>query len=226
MTIKKLEFVSRPFDGGSNRSLAILTGNGRVLFHDMETDTLTDEINCDEEIIKFSPSFDGKYVACNLSSGHVNVYHVTDRHLRHRAPSKKEPIKRSPKASDSKPIRRQIDRMLDRKKLTNILRLYGEYPENYRVVIWTQLLRLPKNLHLYRGINDLYASSFAEIDKEYPLQDKMALKNLKKLLNNLVSWCPFFNNVNYLPHLVFPFVKVFKNEPLLLFEAVCTVLGK
>lgn len=62
--------------------------------------------------------------------------------------------------------------------------------------------------------------------EEYPLENKIALKNTKRLLNNLVTWCPFFAHVRYLPVFVFPFVKIFQNEPVLCFEALCTILGK
>lgn len=105
--------------------------------------------------------------------------------------------------------------------------MYREYPEAYRSKIWTELLRLPRNKTQFNGINNnSTASHFFELEKEYPLQDKLALKNLKKLLNNLVAWCPFFAHVAYLPVFVFPFVKVFRNEPILCFEAVLTVIGK
>lgn len=122
----------------------------------------------------------------------------------------------------------QMSKVLDVNKLKRILKLYGEYPENYRMTIWCKLLDLPKNINDYRGINDrlMYESSFTRIEQDYPLRDKSALKNLKKLLINLINWCPFFGNVTCLPLLVFPFVKIFKNEPTLLFEAVLTILSK
>lgn len=112
-------------------------------------------------------------------------------------------------------------------KLNKILKQYGEYPENYRITIWSHLLKLPRNKHLYKSINNSrFKSTFTNLENIYPLQDKQALRNLKKLLNNIVSWCPFFANVTYLPLFVFPFVKVFKHEPLLLFEAVCSIISK
>lgn len=93
-SVKKLEFVSRPFDGGSNRLLSILTSNGRLLFYDMQLDGIVDEIKCSQDVVKSTLSFDGKYVACNLSSGEVNVFHVKDYFSkRNTSITKKESIK-------------------------------------------------------------------------------------------------------------------------------------
>lgn len=40
----------------------------------------------------------------------------------------------------------------------------------------------------------------------------------------MVNWSSFFGEVNYLPVFAFPFVKVFKNNPVACFEAVCTLI--
>lgn len=77
-SIRKLEFISRPFDGGSNRLLAILTGNGFLYFYDMEADGILDQIYSQQEIVKITTSYNGKYVACNLSSGEINVYNISN----------------------------------------------------------------------------------------------------------------------------------------------------
>ena len=69
-------------------------------------------------------------------------------------------------------------------------------------------------------------SKYVDLEKTYPIENKVLLKNLKKLLGNLVVWCPFFEIVDYMPLLVFPFVKVFRNEPITCFEAVCTIISK
>lgn len=74
--MRRLEFVSDVFDGGSNRTLTILTSNGKLSFYDMIVNEIIDTIDYECEIIKFTLSFDGRYVACCLSNGDVNVYHV------------------------------------------------------------------------------------------------------------------------------------------------------
>lgn len=118
-----------------------------------------------------------------------------------------------------------MSEILDLEKLLGVLKVYGEYPEVFRGKIWAELLQLPRNKTQYNGISGVATNCF-DLEKDYPLQDKLALKNLKKVLNNLVNWCPFFAHVAFLPVFIFPFVKVFKNEPVLCFEAVLTVIGE
>lgn len=117
--------------------------------------------------------------------------------------------------------------MLDVDKLRAIVKEYGEYPEAYRLKIWTQLLQLPNNKQLYNSfINHTSHNSFETLAIDFPLENKLALQNLRKLLSNLLSWCPHFAHVTYLPILVFPFMKIFQNEPVVCFEAVCTIIRK
>lgn len=47
-----------------------------------------------------------------------------------------------------------------------------------------------------------------------------------RLLCALANWSPIFGETDYLPTLVFPFVKLFQNNQLFLFEIVATVLSK
>lgn len=50
------------------------------------------------------------------------------------------------------------------------------------------------------------------------------MRNLKTVLSVLAHWCPLFSQVDYLPALLFPFVKIFENNALITFEAIYTVL--
>lgn len=49
---------------------------------------------------------------------------------------------------------------------------------------------------------------------------------IHRTLSCLAHWAPFLAKVDYLPELVFPFVKVFKSNPLLSFEVAATVICK
>jgi hypothetical protein len=46
-----------------------------------------------------------------------------------------------------------------------------------------------------------------------------------RLLSALVYWSPIFEDVDFIPYLVFPFVKVFENDTFMAFEIVLTVIG-
>lgn len=103
---------------------------------------------------------------------------------------------------------------------------YWEYPTAYRNIIWATMLKLPKNRTCYAALNNEKSNWFPNIEEDYPLMNKLALKNLKKLLTNLANWCPFFGQVKFLPLFVFPFLKIFENDPVQCFEAVMTIISK
>lgn len=76
-TVKNLKFISEPFDGGSNRILAILSGNGIVYFYNISNETIISKITSDNEVTKCDFSFDGKYIACLESDGEINIYKLS-----------------------------------------------------------------------------------------------------------------------------------------------------
>lgn len=115
---------------------------------------------------------------------------------------------------------------MDTNKLRTILLEYGEYPVTYRTTIWSKILKLPNNRQCYVSIINRLDDNFPNLENEYPLINKRSLKNLKRTLNNIAVWCPFFMKVNFLPLFVFPFIKVFENDPIQAFECAITVLSK
>lgn len=48
---------------------------------------------------------------------------------------------------------------------------------------------------------------------------------MERILSCLAYWSPIFEDLDYLPSLVFPFVKVFWNDLFSCLEVVMTVLG-
>lgn len=48
---------------------------------------------------------------------------------------------------------------------------------------------------------------------------------LRRVLSALAHWAAIFGEVEYLPLVAFPFVKLFQNNPMLCFEVVATVIG-
>ena len=47
-----------------------------------------------------------------------------------------------------------------------------------------------------------------------------------RVLSALAFWSPVFGEADYLPHLAFPFAKLFQNNRLLAFEMLATILSK
>ncbi|XP_075215664.1 TBC1 domain family member 31 [Lycorma delicatula] len=122
-------------------------------------------------------------------------------------------------------LQNEISCLLNVERLRPILKEFGEYPECYRLVIWKNILALPMNRSAF---NALISKGFhivsESVGKAYPLENKHLLSSLKRSMSCLAYWSPLFSQVSYLPEVVFPFVKVFKNDPLACFEAVITII--
>lgn len=119
-----------------------------------------------------------------------------------------------------------MEEVFDIEKLQIILRQYGQYPNAYRVNIWEHVLQLPCNSQFYNMIiKHPIHNNFNDLEKQFALVNKMALLNLKRLLNNLITWCPFFGHVKYLPLFIFPFIKIFHAVPVICFEAIVTIIS-
>ncbi|GJQ76162.1 hypothetical protein Trydic_g1907 [Trypoxylus dichotomus] len=230
-SVKQLSFISQPFDGGANRILSILSSNGIVYFYDMKADMLLSRLSLELEILRYQLSSDGKYLACIITCGRVNVYLLTkyltvpqEESTKDRPEIKKISLKKAPQAINA--IKAKINGVLDNEKLRSILNEFGQFPEDYRAIIWARLLRLPNNQRLYNALINIKPKvPIADFERKYPIESKMALKNLKKVVSNMANWSPFFAEVDYLPEFAFPFVKVFRNDPVACFEAVCTIVA-
>lgn len=111
--------------------------------------------------------------------------------------------------------------MMKYDKLKNILRQYNEYPEKYRILIWRFMLSLPLNKssfesYLKKGIHP----NFTNLDERFPVKSAHNFNKLVRILSALAYWCPVFAEIDYLPQIVYPFVKIIKNDDLILFEVV------
>eukprot|EP00462_Mataza_sp_D1_P006339 CAMPEP_0175123092 /NCGR_PEP_ID=MMETSP0087-20121206/2059_1 /TAXON_ID=136419 /ORGANISM="Unknown Unknown, Strain D1" /LENGTH=1672 /DNA_ID=CAMNT_0016404761 /DNA_START=177 /DNA_END=5195 /DNA_ORIENTATION=- len=123
--------------------------------------------------------------------------------------------------------------MLNSGKLQQLLKTYGTYPDKYRVLIWSYLLKLPGNksasqLLLSKGphkcVTRILAASgepmpFHQAAKKTPRDSKL----LKQVMSALAHWSPIFTEVTYLPTLLAPFLRVFKDTTSAL-EVSLTVL--
>ncbi|PIK53899.1 putative TBC1 domain family member 31-like [Apostichopus japonicus] len=115
---------------------------------------------------------------------------------------------------------------MDLKKLQNILIGFGEYPEKYRMFIWRSLLRLPENHSAFSSLIDRGTHlAWAKLHEDYPIKSRRLLRVLQRTLSSLAHWSAIFGELEYLPMLAFPFVKLFQNNQLICFEVVATVLA-
>ncbi|RKO82738.1 hypothetical protein BDK51DRAFT_30230, partial [Blyttiomyces helicus] len=114
---------------------------------------------------------------------------------------------------------------LNKKKLKGFLHYYGAYPDEYRLLIWRFLLQLPENRDSYEALLDQGTHpAFLDFRKKFPLRSERLAKSMERVLSALAYWSPVFEHLDYLPSLIFPFVKLAENDMFSGFEIVMTVL--
>lgn len=111
--------------------------------------------------------------------------------------------------------------MFKYEKLNNILKNFNEYPEKYRVLIWRFLLTLPLNKPNFESYlkKDIHPA-FLTLQDRFPVKSAYKYNKLVRILSALTAWCPIFAEVDYVPKIVYPFVRVIQNDDLVLFETV------
>ncbi|XP_076267585.1 TBC1 domain family member 31 isoform X3 [Rhynchophorus ferrugineus] len=119
----------------------------------------------------------------------------------------------------------KLNNILETDKLKAIIREYEEFPEAYRFIIWEKILKLPNNVKQYSSlINHVNIVAFKDLVEKFHLEDKVTVQCFKHVFNNIVTWCPFFAQVDFLPLFLFPFIKVSHKKPITCFELCCTLL--
>lgn len=112
-------------------------------------------------------------------------------------------------------------------KLTKILKYYHEYPSRYRMFIWKTILRLPENYEAYASFVERGTHpAFLNLTKKYPLKSQKSIRLLERTLSALAHWSPIFADCDYLPLMIFPFVKLFENNQVTCFEMIATLICK
>lgn len=110
-------------------------------------------------------------------------------------------------------------------KLAKILKCYNEYPARYRMFIWKTLLKLPENYESYASLVERGTHpAFLDLAKKYPLKSQKCIRLLERTLSALAHWSSIFAECDYLPLLIFPFVKLFQNNQVVCFEIVATLI--
>lgn len=104
---------------------------------------------------------------------------------------------------------------LSYKKLGRILQGFGSYPDRYRKFIWQTLLELPLNEAAFtalvsRGIHP----AWKDIGEKFQIKSPRLVRILEKILSALAYYSELFCELEYLPMLVFPFVKIFQYNHL------------
>lgn len=232
-SVRHVEFVPQPFDAGFNKIMAILSQQGVIYFYNVDENIVISELKTETEIKHFEISSAGTYIACILHCGETSIYNLQQYIIENGNKTEKVQFKKRNlmKSKDQKQsqkmniVKNELDTILNKNKLKFILNEYGQYPDAHRLKIWEHLLELPNNYNCYNTLmNRETFLGFDDLAKQYPLESKVSIIALQKLLINLMNWCQFFGNVDFLPVFAFPFVKVFQNKPIACFESVCTIV--
>ncbi|XP_034553747.1 TBC1 domain family member 31 [Notolabrus celidotus] len=134
-------------------------------------------------------------------------------------------ILRPPAGSAAEDKENELPAGLNRKRLVAMLKAFGEYPAKYRMFVWRSLLCLPENHAVYSSLTDKgLHSAYLTLQEKYPIKSHKLQRGLQRVLSALAHWAAIFGEVEYLPLVAFPFVKLFQNNPMLCFEVVATVI--
>ncbi|XP_045125100.1 TBC1 domain family member 31-like isoform X2 [Portunus trituberculatus] len=120
---------------------------------------------------------------------------------------------------------KNVQELLDKNKWCRILLEFGSFPDKYRRVIWASVLELPRNYSVFSALLDKGTHpAYQDLEETLQLSDTGLFKALQRTLSCLAHWAPFLAKVSYLPEFVFPFIKVYRTNPLLAFEVSATVI--
>ena len=89
------------------------------------------------------------------------------------------------------------------------------------------LLKLPENYESYASLIERGTHpAYADLASKYPVKSQKCIRLLERTLSALAHWSPIFAECDYLPLLIFPFVKLFQNNQVICFEIVATLISK
>ena len=114
----------------------------------------------------------------------------------------------------------------DVNKLRDLLTVYGEFPEKYRLLTWRKVLRLPDNEKAYETMASKGThTAMADLPDRFPISDRSLLLRLQRICSCLSHYSPVFAESPVVPGMVFPFVKAFKTNETHAFEAFLTLVN-
>jgi hypothetical protein len=120
--------------------------------------------------------------------------------------------------------------MLKPKKLLKMVHEFGEFPSKYRFLIWRFMLSLPHNKE---GFENLIApgvhEAYINLHERHPVCSYRVYSRLVRHLSALANWCSICAEMEFLPSMVYPFVKLISEgqgggDDLVLFETLLCLI--
>lgn len=214
--IKQLSFVPTPLDGGANNILACVSSSYTFYFFDLTRSCIINTLQPVKPIKKIAVSPSGRYIAYIEKEGYLKLI-IAEKLLAEKSETFqkiKKPCRPVAHGINDhlQCVRQNLEHELRLDRLIPILKEFGEYPEKYRVLIWSTILKLSGNRDAYSALaNKAVNSNFtSELLKNYPLADRSKKILLMTTINCLIQWCPLLAQCSFLPNLIFPFLMVFQ----------------
>ncbi|XP_071636419.1 TBC1 domain family member 31 [Temnothorax longispinosus] len=228
---KQLSVIPGPLEGGANKILAFLSSKCTLQLCDINALTFLEIPRPRGRIKKFVISSTGRYMAYIDQEGWLNVMY-TDEIISKNGPqpdnrfAKPYRVRAHESSHHLDGVRQSMKQELNMKRLMLILREFGEYPQKYRTIIWSTILKLPANKNAYVALASKVTRGRFAVNtlKSLPLADKSKASLLAMTLACLLQWCPPLRQSLFLPNLIFPFLMVFQKDPLLAFELILSIL--
>lgn len=115
--------------------------------------------------------------------------------------------------------------LFDRKKLVDILKKDFSFPGEHRTIMWRFLLRLPMNVEQRKLLSSQpLHPRVTNLTKHLPIKSSSLTISLTNLLSCLIYWHPPLAECDWLPSLVYPFLKVYGGDRIETFETIVTVI--
>ncbi|KAF0301827.1 TBC1 domain family member 31 [Amphibalanus amphitrite] len=245
--VAHLSVFPGPFFG---QILQVLLESGANKFIHTETGHVVQSLGHPRiRIASTSSSHTGLFLACLLATGHICLHHSTgevfrrivlpeafydnkprvllvdDSTTRVKTPAVAQRSGSGPTAGTRRTPKRGKTPLLNTARLGPIVREHGEFPAQYRRLVWRHLLELPGAHALYVTVAERgQHPAWRNAAQRYPVRDPAVAKVLSSTLSALAWWCPLFAEVEFLPYFVFPFCNVFSSDPLTALEMVITLL--
>ena len=111
-------------------------------------------------------------------------------------------------------------------KLKDLLKVYGEFPDKYRLLTWRKVLKIPDNEKAYEALagKDIHPS-MVDLPDRFPISDRSLLLRLQRVCSCLAHYSPVFAESPVVPGMAFPFVKAFKTNEVFAFESFLVLIN-
>jgi hypothetical protein len=113
--------------------------------------------------------------------------------------------------------------LLEYKILKDSIDVLGSFSEKHRFTFWKYLLSLPNNIVCFEYYNSKGIHSFFR-DYDFELKDQFKIKRMRQICSLVAHWSEHIGNVFYLPHIIFPLMKIIKGDDVFLFELIITII--